>query len=153
MSARFTPPPAPAGILAYAENATGTAQAFTTTGVDVTGCTISVPATSDDVWLEFGCDFQITTAGAGALFLQVIDITSGGSTVVATGSATVLAANSGSWSVFVTPVCKPMRIGPLASARQYKLTVIGVRDAASTLAASVRNSAGVAKSYLAAVAK
>jgi len=143
--------PVSEGEIAYAENATAVATAFTTVATAIPGVVVSVPATSKIVWLEWDAHFQITVAGAGSLALSLYDTTSG-ATLVQFTSREILAADSGTATVFPGNAPGRYRVGTVASPKQFSLFAVLVRDAGSSLAASTRNHP-IARSYLTAIGR
>ncbi len=133
--------------LAYAENASTTTTACSLAGTLIPGCVVTVPASSQIVWLQWSGGFKITTAGAGLLGIAVYDITST-PTVVDSAATPVLAGNAGTYSIY-TGVNGSCRIGQVASTRVFALYALAYQDSASSLAASVRNAA-VPKTWIAA---
>lgn len=143
--------PVSEGEIAYAENVTTVTTPFTTVASAIPGLVVNVPATSKIVWLEWDAHFQITTAGAGGLALSLYDVTSGAILLQFT-SMEILAADSGTATVFPGNAPGKFRVGPVVSPKQYALYAVALRDAGSSLAGSTRNHP-VAKSYLTAVGR
>lgn len=65
------------GPLAYAENISALTTAAPTGGTTVPGCVITIPATAGDVWIEFGADIGISTAGQGNGGVSIAEWTGG----------------------------------------------------------------------------
>jgi hypothetical protein len=129
--------------IAYATNVSGVA---TIAGNNVQTdlfTTITVPPDPRVIWIEADCAWQITTAGAGSLFLSVFDITAGSPGTIVTGNGggarDVMATNSGTWTVY--PASSPWRarIGPVTTTKVYAIFCMVERDTSSSLAAKVRN--------------
>lgn len=141
--------------LAYAEDLSGVATVIPTSGAaaDIIGVTINVPATARNVSLTFSGAYQVTAAGAGSLYLAVYEITSGVAALIGSiGIGDSFLAGAGSAFGTFPPMEIPM--GPFTTARQFKLSTQMIRDASSTLAASVRSTTtGNPKSFLKAVAE
>lgn len=140
-------------LLAYAEEFSGAATAFTTAAVQINGMVITVPPTSRPVRITYQAALTITTAGAGAVLVGLYETTSGSPVALdAVGVGGSLLAGTGSQSVNAGPHEYWLQTG-VTTPRNFSLYAVAIRDAASTLAASVRSSASAnPKTILTAVA-
>lgn len=141
--------------IAYSENVSGVAITAALTATDLF-CQVVVPPDDRVVWLEADCSWQITVAGAGGLYLAVYDVTAGspGSQLLGNygGARDILAANSGTWTLFPAAMPWRKRIGPITSTKVYALYCLLTRDTSSSLAGRVRNTTN-SPTYISAVVR
>lgn len=143
------------GEIAYAENISGVNIVAGLTQTDLF-CQVVIPPSTRPIWVEADCSWQITVAGAGTLFLVVYDVTAGSPGTLVQGNyggaRDVLAANSGTWTLFPGSIPWRKRLPPSNTTKVYALYCQLTRDTSSSLAAKVRNIANN-PTYISAVAR
>lgn len=126
--------------IAYAEDIANTAIALSNGVFTALPPTFSVPPSTDDVSIRWGFALQITAAGAGSITIAPCDVTAG-----ITPTSLVLHANltdsftTGTFSV-QPGATGEFNFGPSATWRTFRLYGFVGRDAASSLAASMKAS-------------
>lgn len=121
--------PTGASELAYSANTTGTATTCSFTGtppgvgtpVTVPNTAITVLADARIVWLEFGAFAWQTAAGVGDAYLELVETTGGGSTVVARDVRPL--PNSTALVADIFSLFKRYRLGAVASTRTFQLQI------------------------------
>jgi hypothetical protein len=148
----YTPWDGP-GTIAYAENRTGTVTSFSSTSpVFVTGCFIIIPPTKRDVWVEWGVNLGISTAGGGEVYSAVYETTSG--VAVAIDSLMTKFESTVTTSNTAGGHNRRTKVGPSDVVRHWALYGLLVRYGGSGLVANFRNiNSSAGKSYLSAVAQ
>lgn len=136
------------GLIAYAENGTGVASAITSSAkVGPQGCTISVPPTDADVWIDFRCLITTTSASiAGQFASYILDQNSA---VKFTGYSTVFASEPANSLHTMTG---EVRIGPTKTTQSFALAA---GTGGGTLTGSIYNGNSVQglSSWIRAVAR
>lgn len=136
------------GEIAYVANVTGTP---TTSNngqvVDIPGCTITVPPTTRPVWLRAGATFQQTVVGTGDLSIYVYETT--GTVTLLTNFLVPMpnVITGGSYA----DIDRSFRLGPVASARSFKISAVTIVSSGSPAAKTINSVAN--PSFLLAEAK
>jgi hypothetical protein len=133
--------------LAYAQNVTGTVSVLPNAGtiVSIPGSAISVPPSVRPVYIDFGAYAQSTAAGAGDVFLTLVETTSG-SNVVLLSALTTMDTVSGAYTA---NIAGSLRLGPTLSARTFALTAQIIPISASGAVADLLNATNGPTSILA----
>lgn len=145
----------PGAEIAYAENNTGTPTTVTVSAAaaaSLPGVTLTVPANTRPVEVNYAACFAVGTSGGGALTLSLWDVTAGG---VGTEIDRVLVGTVVSqitlYSGYQT-IRGSRRLAASASDRILQVKTLMFRDAASALTASVGNGgAGLNPSTISAI--
>lgn len=139
------------GELFYVENVTNTPTVLSAAGVAVPGCVGAVQPNARPCYVQGKIEFQITTAGAGALIVAIYETTTG-APVFFRSSGMPVTALAGAASKYCTYATPWYRLGPVAAGRTFALYGFFSLDASSPLVANARN-APSAGSYLAGEAR
>lgn len=131
------------GELASSENATGTLTAGTSGGALIPSTTISLPASSRPLYIDYGGAFAITAFGTGQIAIVLEETTSGSAVIfdsaVQKMDATVSATGAASKSGFT--VGRSARIGTRVATSTWALYAYVLQDSSSALAGNVVNKA------------
>lgn len=132
--------------LDYSEDIANTAWPLAVSGLTRLSITVSVPATTSDVWLHWSADVQITTGGAGAIFVAPGDTTNGADpAALCSGGGVGGTFSAGAGSQYVH-ISGSVNVYASDTPRTFRLYGDIIRDTSSPLAASIRAS-GVAPYY------
>lgn len=135
-------PPTGNSEIAYAENISGTGQTIagttgaTGTAVDITSCSISVPANSRPVWIEAKFAGVQTVTGDGQATILIVETTSG-STIIETDTR-LLPNDTASRHATAAGYIR-VRIGPTVATRTFKLQARCDSKSGNTPSFSVNN--------------
>lgn len=128
----------------------------TLTAVATTAYPLGVPSvvvfpSKSPITLEWGGQFQITTAGDGNIGFNVYETTSGTAVAVGPSVGTSGGFKLGTFSKFVDIPLGRYRLGPVATTRIFKLGAFVFADGSPVLAASVKGGNANTKPFLRAV--
>lgn len=126
--------------IAYSEDTANTAIALGAGVFTALAPTFSVPPSADDVTLRWGYVLQITTAGNGSVTIAPADVTSGSAPTALPTQGTVAGTFVAGTFSSAPGESGEFNFGPSATWRTFRLYGFVGRDAASSLAASMRAS-------------
>lgn len=131
--------------IAYAENVTNTVTVVSGSLVysQIDGCGIVVPPQSYPWRIDFEACLQVTTAGAGAMYLALMEIPTAGGTPTLVQSAVkeILSTNSGTYSKLAGTAKSSRRFDPTTTYRTFCLSLVNLLDSGSGLVSNSANSA------------